>query len=82
MLLLENKSYIHIEVCGTDWRGRNLFCVLNLFHEHLCGLERGDAVLGDDDGGVLRDVAGSFFRANFDDEATETTEVYVFTVGK
>ena len=27
--------------------------VLNLLHEHLCGLECGDAMLGDDDGGVL-----------------------------
>lgn len=33
--------------------------VFYLLHEHLCGLECGDAVLGDDDGCVLGDVACS-----------------------
>ncbi len=35
--------------------------VLNLLHEHLCRLESGDAVLGDDDGCVLGDVTCGLF---------------------
>ena len=33
--------------------------LLHIFHEHLSGLESGDLVLGDDDGSILGDVAGS-----------------------
>ena len=57
--------------------GSGLSALLNLFHEHLCGLESGDAVLGDDDSGILGNVAGSFLRTNLDDEATETAEVNI-----
>lgn len=59
-----------------------LFAFLNLFHEHACGLESGDFVLRDDDGGVFGDVAGCLLGTCFDNEATETAEIYVFTVGK
>ncbi len=56
--------------------------VLHLLHKHLGGLESGDAVLGDDDGGVLGDVAGGLFRAYFDDEAAKSSEVDVLAVGE
>lgn len=56
--------------------------VLNFLHEDLGGLECGNLVLGNDDGGVLGDVAGCFFGAYFDDEATEAAEVHVFAVGE
>lgn len=56
--------------------------LFHLFHEHFGRLESGDFVLGDDDGGVLGDVAGCFFGAYFDDEATEAAEVHVFAVGE
>ena len=48
-----------------------LFAFLNLFHEHACGLESGDFVLRDDDGGVFGDVAGCLLGTCFDNEATE-----------
>lgn len=56
--------------------------LFHLFHEHFCGLESGDFVLRDDDGGVLGDVAGGLFRACLYDERTKATEIYVFTMGK
>lgn len=39
-------------------------------------------MLGDDDGGVLGDIAGSLLRTGLDDEAAETTEVNGFAVRK
>ena len=56
--------------------------LLEVFHEHLGGLESGDLVLGDDDGGVLGNVTGGLLRAGLDDEAAETAQVDGFAVGE
>ena len=46
------RKYVYFSRGGVPVR-HDLFCFLHLFHEHLCGLECGDAVLGDDDGSIL-----------------------------
>lgn len=51
-------------------------------HKGFSRLEGGNVVLGDDDGGVFGDVASSLFGAFFEDEATETSQINVFTVGE
>ena len=51
--------------------------LFHLFHEHFGRLESGDFVLGDDDGGVLGDVAGGLLRAGLDNEAAKTAQVNV-----
>ena len=48
--------------------------------EALCGLESRNVVLGNGDGGVLRDVASYLLSALLYDEATKTTEVNVLAV--
>ena len=57
-------------------------CLLHFLHEHLCGLESGNLVFGDNNGGVLRDVAGSLLRTYLDDEAAETAEVNILAVSE
>ncbi len=59
-----------------------LFLVLEVFHEHFRGLESGDFVFGDDDGGVLGDVSGCLLRAGLDDEAAEAAQENRFAVGE
>ena len=54
--------------------------LLNLFHERLSGLERGNFVFGDDNSSVLGNVASGLFRTCFNDEAAEATEINVFAV--
>ena len=59
--------------------GRLLFY---LFHEHFGGLESRNLVLGNDDGGVLGNVAGCLLRAYFHNEAAESAEENRFAVRK
>lgn len=56
--------------------------LFHFFHEHFCGLESWDLVFGNDDSSILGDIAGSLFAAGLYDEASETTEVNVFTVSQ
>ena len=53
--------------------------LLDLGGEELRGLEGRDAALGDDDRSLLRDIASRLLCALLDDEATEATEVDVFS---
>ncbi len=62
--------------------GRCLFLSLDVLHEALRGLEGGDVVLGDDDGGVLGYVAGCLLGAGLDDEAAEAAEEHGLAVGQ
>jgi uncharacterized membrane protein YeaQ/YmgE (transglycosylase-associated protein family) len=54
----------------------------NHFLESVAGLESGDFVSGDDDGGLLRDVACGLFGAFLNDEAAKTANVNIFTGGE
>ena len=51
-------------------------------HEGFGRLEGGNVVLGNDDGGVFRDVACSLLSAFFENEAAKASQVNVFTVGE
>lgn len=57
-----------------------LGCVGNGIDETISGLEGGNVVLGDDNGGVLLDVASCLLGTLLDIEATETAEVNCFLV--
>ncbi len=54
--------------------------LLHFLHEHLGGLECGDLVLGDYDGGVLRDIACGLGAAGLHDEAAEAAEINILAV--
>ena len=72
MLLSVRHNYYFLKV----------FLFANLGNESLGWLESGDVVSGDDDGGVLRDVACGLLRAGLDGKATESTEINVLAVGQ
>ena len=55
---------------------------LNTIHEHLGWLESWNVVLWDYDSGVFRDVASCFLRTGLDNEASETSEVNIFSVSE
>ena len=57
---------------------RVLLHSLHFFHEHFGGLESGDFVFGDNNGGILGDIASGFFGAHLDNEAAEATQINVF----
>ena len=54
--------------------------LFNLFHKHFCRFESRDFVLRNDDCRILGNVSCSFFRTNFYDETTKTTEIDIFAV--
>lgn len=56
--------------------------LLHSIEENLSGLEVRNVVLGNDQRGVLRDVASGLLSALLQDEATEATEVNIFLVGE
>ena len=58
----------------------NTLFILLFLHVHcesLCRLERGDVVLGNDNGCVLRNIASSLLCSLLQDEATEATQIYI-----
>lgn len=56
--------------------------LFNVLHENLSGLEGGNLMLGNNDSGVLRDVAGCLLAAGLDDEAAESAEIDVLSVSE
>ncbi len=55
-----------------------LLIVLYLVHEHASGLECGNLVLGNDDGGVFRNISCCLLATGLHNEAAETTEIHIF----
>ena len=52
----------------------------DFFFEAVGGFESRNVVSRDNDSGVHADVAGGLFGSLFDDEASESTEIYIFAV--
>ena len=71
-------SVRHCEYCLND-----LFHFLfHILHKSLGGLESGNVVGRDDNGGVLADVTASLLGTFLHDEAAKTTQVDVLALGK
>ena len=72
-------------VCGL-WLVMSSFFEIELLRnfglEGGSGFEEGDVVGGNNDGGILRDVASGFFSAELEGECAEATEINVFAVGE
>ena len=56
------------------------FLVAHLGNERLGRLESRNVVGGDDDGGVLGDVAGGLLRTGLHGKATKSTEIDILTI--
>jgi hypothetical protein len=58
-----------------------LIAVLDLIDEDLGGLEAGDIVLIDHDGGVARDIPGDFLLSFLVDETPESADIDILAAG-
>ena len=76
-LLLSVWHNSWIKILLNDCFSGNL---LNALGEALCRLERGDVVLGNNDGRVLRYVTSRFLSTLFQNETAKSTQVYILLV--